>query len=156
MNELFAGLSQADYEKLKNAVVLIAVYIAGADGHIDRKEKEWAEKVTTIRSYSLPKGLKEFYIEVGEDFTKKLNASIDKYEGPVNLRNQKIADQLSELNEIFPKFTNPQVAVTLYESFKSFAQHVARAPGGFLSWGTINPHEARLINLDMIDPVVES
>ena len=153
MIEQLKGISEEEYDKLKGAISLITVLIAGADGTIDRKEKEWAEKVTSIRSYSLPDGLKEFYLEVGEDFQERLDRYIDKYAGDVDTRNRDIAKVLVELNEIFPKIEDREVAMALYESLVSFARHVARASGGFLSWGSINIHEKKLMSLEMIDPV---
>jgi hypothetical protein len=155
MIEQLRGISEAEYDQLKDAISLITVLIAGADGTIDRKEKEWAEKVTNIRSYSLPDGLKEFYLEVGEDFQQKLDAFVDKYSGDVEARNQNIAKVLAGLNSVFPKIEDREVAVALYESFVSFARHVARASGGFLSWGSIDVQEKKLMSLDMIEPVEE-
>lgn len=153
MIEQFKGISDSDYEQLKGAISLITVLIAGADGTIDRKEKEWAEKVTNIRSYSLPEGLKDFYLEVGEDFQSRLDTFIDRYAGDTEMRNTNIALELSKLNDIFPKIEDREVAIALYESFVSFARHVARASGGFLSWGSINVHEKKLMALEMIRPV---
>ena len=155
MIDQFSGVTPEDYQHLKDSIPLITVLIAGADGDIDTKEKEWAEKVTNIRSYALPEGLKEFYLEVGEDFQEKLDLYISEYHGDTENRNRLIATRLAHLNEIFPKFVNREVAVGLYESLLSFARHVARASGGFLSWGSINPQEQRVINLDMINPVAE-
>jgi hypothetical protein len=155
MIEQFKGISESEYEELKDAVSLITVLIAGADGSIDRKEKDWAEKVTNIRSYSLPEGLKDFYLEVGEDFQNKLDTFIDRFSGEVEARNREISLELAQLNQIFPKLQDRESAVALYESFVSFARHVARASGGFLSWGSINVHEKKLMSLDMIHPVEE-
>lgn len=155
MIEQFKGISDAEYEELKDAVSLITVLIAGADGSIDRKEKDWAEKVTNIRSYSLPQGLKDFYLEVGEDFQGRLDTFIDRFSGEVEARNKEISLELAKLNKIFPKIQDREAAVALYESFISFARHVARASGGFLSWGSINVHEKKLMSLDMIHPVEE-
>ncbi|MBK8505098.1 MAG: hypothetical protein IPL46_24570 [Saprospiraceae bacterium] len=155
MIEQFKGISEEEYEDLKDAVSLITVLIAGADGTIDRKEKDWAEKVTNIRSYSLPQGLKDFYLEVGEDFQSRLDTFIDRFKGEVEARNREISLELAKLNQTFPKIQDRESAVALYESFISFARHVARASGGFLSWGTINVHEKKLMSLDMIHPVEE-
>ncbi len=149
----FNGISEQEYNQLKDTISLITVLIAGADGTIDSKEKDWAEKVTNIRSYSLPEGLREFYLEVGEDFQERLDKFIEKYEGEVDLRNKQIAEKLSELNEIFPKIEDREAAIALYESFISFAKHVARASGGFLNWGSISHEEDQLIGLEMIHPV---
>lgn len=149
----FHGISEQEYDQLKDAVSLITVLIAGADGTIDSKEKDWAEKVTNIRSYSLPDGLKEFYLEVGEDFQERLDKYIEKYEGEVDSRNKQIGEKLAELNEVFPKIKDREAAVALYESFISFAKHVARASGGFLNWGSISHEEEQLIGLEVIHPV---
>ena len=149
----FHGVTDDEYNQLKEAVALITILIAGADGHIDAKEKEWAEKVTKIRSYTLPLGLKDFYQEVGEGFSDQLSDYAQKYEGDVEKRNQLISDELRKLNTIFPKIEDREVATALYESYLSFAGHVAKASGGFLSWGKINTHEKQLLNLDMIKPV---
>ena len=149
----FNGISQEEYEQLKDSISLITVLIAGADGTIDSKEKDWAEKVTNIRSYSLPDGLKEFYLEVGEDFQERLDTYIEKYEGDVDMRNKNIAKKLAELNTIFPKIEDREAAIALYESFLSFARHVARASGGFLNWGSISHEEDQLIGLEMIHRV---
>ncbi len=155
MIEQFSGISQDDYQTLKDSISLITVLIAGADGHIDRKEKEWAEKVTNIRSYALPDGLKEFYLEVGEDFAVKLGADIALYDIETEARNKQISQKLGELNAIFPKIVDREVAIAFYESLLSFARHVARASGGFLSWGSVNAQEKRLLGLDAIHPVDE-
>lgn len=155
MTQEFNGLNEEEYGQLKEAVSLITVLMAGADGDIDQKEKDWAAKVTQIRSYSLPDGLKDFYQDVGEDFDESLKAAIGRYEGDTSQRNEAIANELAKLNEIFPKIENRIAASRLYESLVSFAEHVAKASGGFLSWGKINADEKRLLGLTMIDPVEE-
>lgn len=153
MTHQFQGVSDSEYEQLKSAVSLITVLIAGADGQIDQKEKDWAKKVAKIRSYSLPGGLKEFYLEVREDFEERLDQLVEKYAGDVDTRNRQISEELSKLNVILPKIRNKEAAAALYDSYISFAKHVARASGGFLSWGTVNPQEKRLIGLEMIHPI---
>ena len=151
----FKGISQDEFDILKESISLITVLIAGADGTIDSKEKAWAEKVTNIRSYALPDGLKEFYLEVGENFTERLDHNIEEYSGETELRNKNISAKLEALNAILAKIDDREVAIAFYDSLLSFAKHVARASGGFLSWGSINPHEKKLLGLDMIHPVTE-
>ncbi len=155
MTHQFEGITSEEYDQLKSAISLITVLIAGADGKIDTKEKEWAEKVTNIRSYTLPVGLKEFYLEVGQDFQTRLDQYIEQYKGETEARNQAIAEKLAELNDIFPKIEDREAAAALYSSLVSFAKHVARASGGFLSWGSVSSHEKVLMSLDMIHPVEE-
>lgn len=147
------GITAEEYKSLKDSISLITVLIAGADGNIDSKEKSWAEKVTKIRSYTLPEGLRDFYLEVGEDFQERLDYFIDLYTGDIAWRNKQISDELAKLNDILPRIKNRELAIALYESLLGVAKHVARASGGFLSWGSISLREKRLLGLDMIKPL---
>ncbi|NND09274.1 MAG: hypothetical protein HKN87_23120 [Saprospiraceae bacterium] len=155
MIEEIKGLDSKEYIHLKDAIALITVLIAGADGEIDTKEKDWAKKITDIRSYTLPDGLKKFYEDVGISFQDRLDHYIELYKGDIEGRNKAISDRLAELNDILPKIRNRELAIALYESLLSFAKHVARASGGFLKWGGISSKEEKLMNLDMIDPLEE-
>ncbi len=153
MVEQIKGLDQQEYAQLKDSLALITVLIAGADGEIDTKERDWAKKVTEIRSYTLPEGLSEFYLDAGEDFESRLNHFIEMHKGDIEQRNRKIGNQLAQLNLILPKIENRELAIALYESLLSFAMHVARASGGFLKWGAISPREKKIVGLEMISPL---
>lgn len=152
MTEYFKALSAAEYQKLKDAVSLITVYIAGADGHIDTKELEWAEKLTRIRAYNLPDGLQEFYQDVGEDFHEKLELMIEEFPQHLTTRNPIIEERLEQLNPILAKL-NPELGARMYSSFKSYAKHVAKADGGVLGMFSIGPREAELIELKPLNPI---
>lgn len=150
----FKGISENEFNQLREAIALITVLIAGADGEIEKDEKEWALKVTKIRSYSLPAGMKEFYKAVGADFSEVLEATIQKYRNlPVKERSLKLSEKLSELNDIFAKLDDRRIAAKLYKSFKSFARHVAKSTGGILGFLTIGPEESNLIHLPMLKPI---
>ncbi|MFT6336618.1 MAG: hypothetical protein ACI86M_003335 [Saprospiraceae bacterium] len=152
MTEYFKVLSDSEFDQLKDAISLITVYIAGADGNINDDETKWAEKVTKIRSYTLPQSLKEFYAEVGIDFHERMEnymASLSNLE----TRNSTVADKLTALNPILAKLA-PKLGATLYNSYLSFAKHVAKASGGFLGFFSIGPKEAALLDLEMITPIV--
>ena len=149
------GIDNIEYVQLKDAIALITVLIAGADGDIDTKEKDWAKKVTDIRSYTLPDGLKEFYIEVGKNLQERVDHYVEVYKGDIDTRNQGISARLALLNDILPKIENKELSMAIYESLLSFAKHVARASGGFMKWGGISSKEEKLMNLDMIHPPEE-
>lgn len=152
MTEYFKVLSDSEFEQLKDAIALITVYIAGADGEIDHEETEWAEKLTKIRSYNLPDALKGFYEEVGVDFHDK----IENYTATLSdleTRNNTVVKALTDLNPVLAKLP-PQLGAELYNSYKSFAKHVAKASGGFLGFFSIGPKEAALLDLEMITPIV--
>lgn len=150
MIEHLRKLEPAEAEQVIDAIAHITVLIAGADGKFEDREKSWAQKITEIRSYRLPTGLKEYYKLVGETFQVKVDQFIDKYSNDTEERNQQITEELSKLNDILPKL-NRNFAIQLVQSFRTFAVHVAEASGGF--WGIssgIRVSEKQLLNLEMI------
>lgn len=152
MIENFKMLDEAEFDKLKDAISLITVYIAGADGEIDSDELKWAEKITSIRGYNATDGLNKFYEEVGVDFQERVDkyvASLDTLE----LRNKTVEQKLSDLNPILAKL-DTRIGALLYKSYISFAKHVAKASGGFLGFFSIGPDEKALLDLKMLTPIV--
>lgn len=153
MLDQFNSLTEEEFEKLKDAVPLITVLIAGADGNIHNDQLEWANKVTKIRSYNMKAEMKAFYLEVGKTFSERLQYYIDAFPTNVADRTKLISDRLSHINDILAKL-EPEVGAKFYKSFTSFAEHVAKASGGFLGFFSINKDEAKLIGLPMIKPIV--
>ena len=153
MIQHFEKLSAEETEKMVNAISLITILIAGADGKIDRRERSWAEKVAKIRTFCNPNELHDYYIHVGQSFANRLDQFIDSLPTNSEERCSKIALKLSSLNEILIKL-EPYYAASLYQSFLSFAKHVAKASGGFLGFGRINRSEMKWIKLPMLKPIV--
>ena len=145
-------LLPAEFEKLVGALPRIAILIAGADGNFDENEKEWAEKLTHIRSYNHPPELEGLYEAANEVFTDQMSVLTDSYPEDVNTRNQQISAELDELNEILAKL-NPKTGSSVYQSLTSYAKHIARSSGGFLGFGSISSAEAKWVELPMIQPV---
>ena len=150
---MFQGITEDDQEILKQAIAQITVLIAGADGNIDTTEVGWATKLTTIRSYSYAEKLQAFYATVGENFVDDVNDLIKELPFETEARTKELSSLLEELNGVFDKLEN-RIAVNLYESFLSFAEHVAKASGGFLRFASISMEEKDLICLPMIHPVI--
>ena len=150
---LFGALSSAQYDELKEALGLVTVLIAGADNKIDEQELNWAEKLTSIRSYAKPEELNAFYEDIETGFGDKLDQLINDLPDTVEERQKVIAGRLSGLNDIFPRLDNA-VAHQLYESFTSFAKHIAKASGGFLRFGSVSSAEKEWITLPMIEPII--
>lgn len=152
MIDRFKQIKEEEFTQLKDAVALITILVAGADGEINQHEKEWAAKITDIRSYSGPAVLQEFYEQVGADYEDRVEFYIKKYNFPVKERQQKIAEELSKVNEIFLKL--PQdLSAHIYKSYISFASHVAKSSGGFLGFFSVSEAEKNVIGLSMINPV---
>ena len=152
MTEEYKVLSQEEYETLKSAISWITILVAGADNNIDPQETEWAEKLANIRAFSLDEELKAYYTDVGSDFHDRLHGLIAEMPEDREERHSLLSNNLSQLNAILAKL-EPSVGALLYESFKSFAKHVAKASGGFLRFFSISAEEKKVLQLDMIDPI---
>ena len=152
MLDSFVGISEDEKQSLINAIPEITVLIAGADGVIDTEEVAWAKKLTGIRSYTNPESLQEYYGFVGDEFEDKLNALINELPKDVNERNSILKGRLEKLNPILAKMDNEN-AYGLYNSFISFAEHVAKSSGGFLRMWAISGEEKEWVNLPMINKI---
>ena len=154
MDTLFAALSQGQINQLKGAPTLITILVAGADGTIDSQELNWAEKLTHIRSYAdANEGLNEFYASIEPTFGADLETMLDKFPDSQGERESVISAELTQLNGVLAILDNP-TAYALYKSFTSFAEHIAKASGGFLRFGSISSEEKKWITLPMIDPII--
>ncbi len=145
-------LTAEEREIVIDAVALVTLLIAGADGKIDAREKEWATKLAKIRGYKEKVELKPLYREVGENFQERLNYYLDKLPEDISEMQHLISDKLAKLNVILPKIDS-WYAQLYYESLLSFAKHVAEASGGILGFMSIDAKEKELIKLPMIDPI---
>ncbi len=150
--DILNRLSDAEKDQLLDAIPLITILIAGADGEIDKQEKEWATKLTKIRSFANAELLHDYYHEVGLTFESKLDSFVDSLPSSQEDRTKLISEKVSLLNPILSKL-DPKVSYSLYKDFISFAKHVAQASGGFLRFGSISSAEKKLIPLTMLDKV---
>jgi len=148
----FKGLNETEQKLLTDAIPMITVLVAGADGNIDSEEKEWANKVMEIRGYKHPVELDGYYTIAGANFASRLDQLINELPQDTNARNKMISDELAQLNNIFPKM-DPTYAAHFYESFTTFAEHVAKASGGFLRFGAVSRDEAKYVDLPMVNKV---
>lgn len=148
----FEKLTPHEKQMMYEAIPLITVLIACADGEMTHQERNWSEKVTRIRSYSYHESLRPFYLNVGKDYQEKLDHWLKVLPLNVDRRTEIITKKLSQLNKILPKL-DKKFAWLYYTSLLSFAKHVAKASGGFLGIASINFKEHQLIGLDMINPV---
>lgn len=152
MSTTFEALSDSQKELMYDAIPLLTVYIAGADGNIDAEEKAWAEKVTKIRSYAYHESLQEFYTKVGENYSERLNHFIDTLPEDTEQRTIAIREKLGNLNAILSSL-DVNFAARYYKGLLSFATHVAKASGGILGFGSISRAEKQLIELDFLNPI---
>ena len=149
MIDLFQILNKEESTLLVDAIPLITILIAGADGQIDNKEKEWGAKLTKIRSYAHAELLNDYYKKVGEIYSGRLEALINELPDDTKQRTAIISERLAGINPVIAKL-NPENAYTIYSSLTSFAEHVAKASGGFLRIGAISKAEKDLMGLPML------
>lgn len=150
------NLSNQEEALLLEVPVLITILIGDADHNLTDQEIKWAEKIAKFRSVKGDKNVQDFYRNLEPVFHERLNQKLDEY-NQIALSNQYIVDRvyedLKQANPILEKL-DPEISKSFYESFKSFAIHVAKASGHVLGMGGINPEEHRYINLEMLkDPV---
>lgn len=145
-------LTLAENDKLKKAIPLITVLIAGADGNIEKEELTWAKKIAGVREYGPPSKLHGYYQEVGVDYEEVINGLIDTLPEDTAERTNIISERLAELNPILAKL-DASLGHAYYKSFVSFAEHVAKATGGFLGFFSVGTEEKTLINLPMLDVI---
>ena len=152
-HQVFSELSADDNRLLIETPALVTILVAGADGVIDEQELNWAEKLTHIRSYAKPEELNHYYMVVEAQFDASLGSYMDSLPKDQSERETQISSKLRRLNHALSCLDNP-TALKLYESFVSFAKHIAKASGGFLRFSSISHAEKKWIGLPMINPII--
>jgi hypothetical protein len=148
----FGRLSHVEVDLVLKAPILTIILIAGADGKIDRKETNEAFEMAQKNARSSKPTLMEFYQFVSEDFEDKLKVVIQTYPASADQRNTIIIQELTQLNQVFPKI-DKSFAVDLYKSLRDIARKIAESSGGVLGMNSIGREEALYVNLPMIkDP----
>lgn len=150
--EHFENISAEDISVLQGAFPLITVLIAGADGKIDVDEKYWAGKIAHIRTYAKPDQMNEFYESMQPGFQTALETLITDLPKDLKERETAVSAKLTTVNSILAKL-KPETAYTMYKGYLSFAEHVAKASGGFMGFFSVDSSEKKLLGLDMITPI---
>lgn len=146
----FSKLTEAEKQQMFDAIPMITILVAGADGNMDDQELEWAEKLTKIRSFDFSNRLNEYYATVGEQFSTRLNDLVVKLPKDTAERMNIVTEKLAALNPILTKMDHHD-AVNYYQNFRSFARHVAEASGGILGFASVSKEEAEVIELPMLE-----
>lgn len=150
MPKEFNKLTEAEKQHMVDAIPLITILVAGADGNIDDNELEWAEKVTKIRSYDYASKLTDYFELVSNHFATRINEMVIRLPKHTEERTQVISAELAKLNPILHKLGAYDAAI-YYKSFRSFAVHVAEASGGILGFASIGPEERAVVELPMLE-----
>ena len=145
----FKGLTDDEAKQLYQAPALIAVLIASADSKVDEEETTWAKRVMGFRQKVGEETLFNYYEIADTYFDETLQASLNDGKGTQE-RIAALEEALGATNATLAKIDG-HFAIDLVKSWRTFAQSVAKATGGFLGFGSISDQEERLMNLSMID-----
>ena len=148
LNEL-DKLSAEEQAQLLDAIPLITLLVAGADGNIDEQELATAEKITKIRTYDSGMAVRPYFLKVGETYNDRLHQLLADLPKETAARTQAISERLASLNPILKSM---DIATTnnMLRDFRSFARHVANASGGVLGFMTISGEEKEVVDLPML------
>lgn len=146
----FDGLRDDEKEHLFKAPVYVAILIAGADGHIDDRERREAIATARRKQINAREKLEEFYKIVAKDFDIKMEQLISELPEDRDKRASDITIELKKLNRILPK-VEKSWSVKFYASLKDLAKRIAEASGGVLGYLTVSYDEAKFLELKMIE-----
>lgn len=145
----FQNLNNSEQKLMLEALAMIMILIAGADGVIDEKEIDRAEKVKMFRGSMKNSMLKEYYKETGRNFRRTVYKLLAKFPDKLSERNYEITKRLKRINKIIPKLSK-RFSVRFYKSLLSYAEQVAKASGGILGFASVSPEEKIWLDLNMI------
>lgn len=149
MKPLHDQLKEAELELLAGAVTRIALLVGSADGNFSPEEKDRAERLVHIRTFSHHPGLEGLYERSFDEFHATLDSLMANFDGEFDKLHQSLSSDLEKVNGVLGKLDS-EMATMVYDSFTSFAWHIARASGGFLGIGSISKAEEQWIHLPMI------
>nr|MBS0036890.1 hypothetical protein [Saprospiraceae bacterium] len=147
-------ITEKDRKKLLNAIPMIAAYVAFADGELDKKEVDSAKRIANLRRFNskVEPAVRRYYTEVFEQFDDRFLELVHNLPNDEEERSAYLEKEIAKMNGIIQKL-DPLHALQLLKSFKSFAEHVARAEGGLLAMGTYGPRQDKARKLEMLTDV---
>ncbi|MEM6699795.1 MAG: hypothetical protein AAF599_15440 [Bacteroidota bacterium] len=151
MTSHFSELTEQEKQILFDAVPLITILIAGADDNIDEVEMKSAEKLAHIRTFDeRSEEVKDYYEQIDGMVEDRINSYLTMLSKDRTERMNQVSAELAKLNPVLAKM-DACYAAALYQSFLSFAKHIARASGGILRFLTIDPKEHKVVDLPMLE-----
>ena len=151
--DIFSHLEEKDYQNLKSSFSKIAALVGTADGEMDEKEMEWAKKITRIRTYAGEDLLFEFYKDVDQDIDEHVLEEVHAFKKDPDKYASLVAEALSQVNMILHK-VHPKIGARLYNDLVTYAQHVAKASGGFMRFFSVSGMERKWVELPMLIPII--
>lgn len=143
-------LDQGEKDLLLDMIPMITILIGGADGQLDSDEVNESERITKVRAYVNSDKLSDYYNMVGERFNSRLRELINELPRDTDSRTAELSEEIAKISPVLSKMRDDQAELFL-KSWRTFAKHVAKSSGGFLSYLTESAEELALVDLPMID-----
>lgn len=143
------NLSEKEQNVVINAPVWVTLLIACADNDLNRDEIKKAANVIHVRSLTEDSEIRNLYKEISEEFEHLVQIEINNLPLLGEDRITQLSDNLSQLNDIYPKLESTYAA-QFHKSLLKLAAIVAQADGGLFGIGSISYKEAQYIKLPMI------
>lgn len=145
----FDKLADTEIEVMLRAPIIACILIAGADGHVDRKEIKKAIHTTQKSAAKSKTSLVDYFKLIEEDFEDKLKIVLQSLPVNVKERNELIVAELTRLNSILPKLKST-FASEFYNKMRDLAHQVASSSGGVLGINKVGDEEAQYVELPML------
>jgi hypothetical protein len=143
------NLSEKEQNIIINAPVWVTLLIACADNDLNREEVKKAANVIQMRSLTEDSEIRTLYREISDDFEHLIQIEINNLPLLGEDRISQLTQNLSQLNEIYPKLESTY-AIQFHKSLLKLAAIVAQSDGGLFGIGSISYEEAEYIKLPMI------
>jgi len=147
-------LTADEQQIVTQSPIYVSLLIAGSDGHFDTDEKKRMVELIHTKTFSEKFELQTLYKQLEVNAEEQIREMIASLPENLEERTKILSDQISRLNDIFPKMEF-SIAHQLYESLKQFAVYIATADGGWWGMSPISTAEKTYIKLPMLNAPVQ-
>ncbi|MBV6477310.1 MAG: hypothetical protein HGGPFJEG_00048 [Ignavibacteria bacterium] len=150
----FKSLNPEEAQLMLDAPALLTILIAGVEGEIDNKEKDWAVRIAQFRARDRHSIMQNYYEEVSGHFNETLESLLKTLPKDTEERSKYIINELKKINNIIPKL-DKKFASEFYKGYLAFRVQVAKASGGLWGYGSISREEQKIIDMEILKPPKE-
>jgi hypothetical protein len=119
-------LSEAEYDLLLKAPVLMSVLVSCAGGEVNKKQKAEAIKLSHIKTFTAVPELRPYYKEVEKNFQGDFESIASTYYPFDDKKRNALKKEMEKVPPILKKL-DPEYAGFLGRGLERYANHVKRA-----------------------------
>ena len=134
IKKAFSRLSTEELNQLLDTPVWMALLAAYAgDGKISEDERASAVKLASLRTFTSPKSIREYYSRVDERFEERFDLFVKRVPKKEEDKIIYIEAQVKRGHAILDK-VDPELAADIEDSLESFYRHVFNADKSFFQY----------------------